>query len=86
MCECDACVKWHKEARGYNGNLQCTNSDHCICCANSKPPCLQCNHFDALLTDSERIHFHANIGHKNPCDYTDDDWIIVEKMKRLMNQ
>ncbi len=83
MCDCKECVQWQKKARGFIGNIQCTNSDHCICCASSRASCLHCNHHAVPITDSEQIHYHANVGRKNPCDYTVEDWVIVEKMKLL---
>lgn len=83
MCDCQACTQWMKEARGFVGNYQCTNSVHCICCEGGSQSCVGCNHFQVPLTQSDHIHFHANISRKDKCEYTDDDWIIVYKMEKL---
>ena len=81
MCECSACAEWRLQARGFSGSVLCLNADHCACC--SGKGCVGCNHFNVPIDDSEQIHYHANVLRKNPCDYTDDDWVLVNKMQKL---
>ncbi len=82
MCDCEPCMRWQKEARGYIGSTKCKNITHCICCSGNQ--CVGCNHSNVAQDDYESIHFHANIGYKEKHEYSLSDWVIVHKMESLL--
>lgn len=81
MCDCEPCMQWQKDACGHVGSSKCKNITHCSCCAGSH--CLGCNHKAIPLSDSEAIHYHANILRKDKRDYSPNDWVIVQKMELM---